>query len=457
MDEPISGFAPSPHGGNPLGRALAPQGRVAPASETQTRGSALFTAMFLLFLWGIYSNLPIYFGSLRIAGAWAIIFTLPFCILHRSEMVRNAGKLAFLSLATALPTALAILGDRLNAQDGLSTWAILTASIVGSFGVFSSIVRQKDTQHLKDVFFWIIVLVPILATLELYTPFKAVSDASRHFVYTDNFLYDHGGRDTMLYGKIRPKVFAAEPSGPARLLAYSLFCFASLSRRKTDYVICAVVFVVSFTILSSPSLYTALILFSALLVVNTSQRLSLPPAVISLGAVALGLIIVTLSTNAEILVAAIGGQRGEQILSGLDGSTTMRLLAPPRIFFETLKDGVLGTGLGSTGALHDTIYKVYAQFPRFPGLGYLQQDGRALLWANAFFDMLIFLGPIFSLAFLVGIARLYRVRFPGVAIVVFVSVFMLDGGIGGMRNWGYFTVCLACFAIGQGRRMDLQR
>jgi hypothetical protein len=409
--------------------------------------STIYT-LFLLLLIAIYTNLPIALGALRIEGGFALLFSIPFFVLFLRRPNNRIYWLAGLILVALLPTLLGFLNG-LDPAQGIQAFAGLAASLMAAVGT-SEVLLQLDRDKLARIVLIVCLFIMSAVILERFTNFfPPISDAVRSFLYQGRFVYAADTRDIALYGHIRPKAFAQEPSGPARFLAYMSFVVFALSTTQRKKLLAVLLLLLSLIVLRSPSLYACVILFAFLwLLVFVRRRTRFLPAVrllvllVFFGTLAL-------ASNLSVVMTMFGGARAEQVAMGRDVSTTQRLVIPPQIAAEVVRQfGVTGTGLGSKELLQPIIAPV---FKSHFGTRYMKDSEGLYAWANALFDIFIYFGPIFGILFLLMIPNSFRSRFYGGVFVPFMAVFMLDGGLAGPRNWMYFAILVAgIFAFGEG-------
>ena len=97
-------------------------------------------------------------------------------------------------------------------------------------------IRRWDVKSVSRLFLGFFIFILIGTALEVYTPFKHLSDEFRHMVFRWG-LYEADMRDLYTYGKVRPKLFTSEPSSVASFYVLSLFVWFSLSENNRRYLL----------------------------------------------------------------------------------------------------------------------------------------------------------------------------------------------------------------------------
>jgi hypothetical protein len=402
----------------------------------------IFTGLFLALLGGVYTNLPLSIG-VQIVGGYAIIPGIAFLAIHWRDLVRRVPLLIALFACPLLPTMINFRSG-LDVLQGMESYVGLVASVIGALGLFLAI-RKQDRNYLSTLLLALGCIVMLLLILEVYTGFKAVSDEVRKVLYEGRFVYEGNVRDLAEFGHVRPKAFAQEPSGPARFMAYTLAGAVALGNKRWQWALAAALFIASKFVISSPSLYAALMVVVLMLAIRLGLYWKFNRQLLNVGAVALAVVIAVGATDVNTLSKALGSARAEKIEKGTETSTQMRMLIPPQIFLTSVKEkGLLGAGMGSKLSLQTMVDPIFEAQPGSQGMK--DTDGH-WDWANAFFDVLINMGPILGITFLALLPFIFNNPLPGTSLVLFEAVFMLDSGLPGARNWAYFGLITACFTV----------
>lgn len=174
-------------------------------------------AAFLLML---YLNLGLDVGASYIGGLFAIASGLALLFVH--TMVRGQGGAGTASLL--LFCAAWVITILLSPDPGgflvehLLSLALLTGSALAAYGAY----RELRTIPIETALRWSLAILGVLialATLEVWTGFRDVSNAVREYLFADRFIYAADVRDIAIAGRIRPNVFTQEPSHLAKALA----------------------------------------------------------------------------------------------------------------------------------------------------------------------------------------------------------------------------------------------
>jgi hypothetical protein len=97
----------------------------------------------------------------------------------------------------------------------------LTYSITIGYALFIT-VTQGTRRQIGRLFLGFALVIVIGCLLEGHAGFRPVSDAVRNIIYKQG-IYENDLRDTLFYGRVRPKFFASEPASVT--FCYALFTF----------------------------------------------------------------------------------------------------------------------------------------------------------------------------------------------------------------------------------------
>ncbi len=97
----------------------------------------------------------------------------------------------------------------------------ITYSLVIGFALFLTLTLGTREQ-IARLFLTLALIILIGCLMEQHGGLRPISDAVRAKIYS-NGLYEADIRDMELYGHVRPKFFASEPSAVS--LSFVIFCF----------------------------------------------------------------------------------------------------------------------------------------------------------------------------------------------------------------------------------------
>lgn len=174
---------------------------------------------------------------------------------------------------------------------------------------------------------------------------------------------------------------------------------------------------------------------------------------VSLGLLGICIGSITIMSNIPALAVLMGENRAARINQGQDASTNMRLLIPPRIALAVMNQlGPFGSGMGSKEYIQDIVSPIYSEYPNAK---YMVDNNGNYLWTNAFYDMIIYIGPVFTSIFMLFMPFVFSAPvFSGVWLC-YITVFSLNGGFSAPYNWAYFALIISSFPIA-GRRSSME-
>lgn len=392
-----------------------------------------------IFLFGLYTNLSISFGELRLYGAYSLFAGVVLLALRPP----NSRKwLHSVALLTGICSLSVIFGAQLWGQ-GLRSSAQLLLSVIACTGFVRELSRYSREQ-LTRLFFYSAVVVIAFAFLEAFVGLSAFSDAVRARLYGEDgvFLYSSDDRDILLHGITRPKVFTQEPSHPAKWVAVMLSAWLLLSSSKRKEIIFVGLLIVAMAAMRSPTLLLSLIAFFYFSFINQAKT--------SLGwrlirGFSLAVLLFALAT-VQYWAAVLPFERAQALADGSDASSVIRLIGPAQIAIEQLqKDPFFGVGIGATSAADDTLRSVYSQYEsiKMERFDLVQDSG----WGNSLFQFFVFFGILGSGLFFFWLVRYGRLFFgikAAATLVLFVAIFNFEGAFVIIRPWAYlFLLMLA--------------
>lgn len=194
----------------------------APVVETADRAAQwIDIGLICIFLLGLYTHYTIQISpTVPFPSAPAGLAGVAMLWRHRHQLTPHVATtllsvvlLYLLSVLSA--TDLSFLSRRFNG------FIQLVYSIVIGYGLFLTATAVSRRQ-LAGIFLSFSLVILIGCLLEDYGGLRQFSDTVRQSLYSSG-IYDADFRDELLYGRIRPKFFASEPSSVT--FTYSLFSF----------------------------------------------------------------------------------------------------------------------------------------------------------------------------------------------------------------------------------------
>jgi hypothetical protein len=406
--------------------------------------SALEGLAIGVYLFGVYTGIHLLHGEMVVVpyvvcGLVAPYFTFRALSLLSRKHVRSILALALVTMVGIVlaPSAVPHLGERLK---GL---VYLFYSLWIAFTVFL-LLRSWPPGRTARLFGWLVVVLITGAALESYMPgVRQLSDAFRQTVYRSEYLYTADARDIRLFGAIRPKVLAEEPSYLALFFVLSLYSWFSLSSSRRRHALFVVGLTAAILLIRSPIILIGLplaILTELFGASSANQRASIhrgkraprgrgPNIVLFL---VLGTALVV------VLAATILQRRIEQLLTVRDLSTLGRIVAPVLIGLRVLHEYPFwGVGIAGHEAMLQEIAGVFA------GFGVRVDDPTRVV--NAFWLFVTYYGILGSALFCGLFWRFMRQlgvrqRLYSVACVIAFTQGM--GAFVGMRMWFFAFVVL---------------
>ncbi len=319
---------------------------------------------------------------------------------------------------------------------------LLCVSLLAAFGLYLEL-KSLGRTRLTRLALWSAFAVILLATIEVYTPLRQVSDGVRNVLYAGNFIYDSDARDLSFAGGIRPKVFTQEPSHPARFVSVMLVAYVLTSRSRRRWVAAIGLWLVGAYIMRSPSLLLAPAILGALF--GHRQFASARPARQMVAAL---LMIATLAA-APTIGRHVPNERINAIATGEDVSALKRLFGPAKIAVGSMRAHPFGgAGIGGRELVQDIVLDAYDSYPQI-WLAEIRDDTGYTGWGNAFFEMFTYsglaLGALLLPLLFIVLGKAYGVGAPAAFFLV-IAMFNFDSGFVAGRVWAYFAVIAAVVA-----------
>ena len=408
-------------------------------------GAGLDSLPLIAHLVGLYLAVPLALpGGMEFPVATTLV-TAPLLIAMNAPHVR-ASHLAWivglvvvagLTLLMA-PHASAFLVPRVK---GLILW---TYSIVVAYALVLELLRWRRERLAKVMLAFALTLLAG-CVLEIVGLLRPVSDAFRVLAFPTGGL-EFRERDLEIAGFERPLLFTSEPSDVAKFLLLTSFGYVALSTSRAKHLVGLALCIAATAITRSP--IAVLLLPLQVLVFALGRPLVGGPRWISRP------LTLMVFVAAAILVtgAAAGllGARISQAVEGRDASSTIRIVAPLVIAWETLRVSPWwGAGISGTESIEESIVVGF----ELAGVAALADPAAlgsemtlANLVANAFWLHWINLGLLggsIAILLLGGLMKsigVNRIWFALGAIFVFSHTM---GGAHAPYFWSFVATCVA--------------
>ena len=307
--------------------------------------------------------------------------------------------------------------------------------------------RKWEPELVSKLFMGFVIFILIGTILEVYTPFKYLSDEFRHMVFPRG-VYEADFRDLSLYGQIRPKFFTSEPSHVAKFYILSLFVWFALSKNAWRYMIYIFLIAGGLIIIRSPIIVLSIPLALGVEIflrksINLSSIVTKKKPVIR-GSLAVLIIISVLFLT--IALNTILAQRTRTAIAGMDGSFAGRITGPALIALNTVKKYPLwGAGITGKEAIADVIFDSYWS------IGFKKYEVYSSS-CNFIALFISYYGVLGGVLFLVGFIVLLRRLGIGNGMFVTLSILIFSQTMGafvGLRTWGFVFIVVLVASYSQ--------
>ena len=417
---------------------------------TQKFAKNPFAVIFvLIYLIGVYTHVVLYLSP---------FFFIPSIgvgiggVLLLMKNIRRIGKAHLKSILGVLtiggltvlfaPEAGLYFGERVK---GL---AYLSYSMGFAYALFLEL-RQWERREVAGLFKLLSILIVVGCLLENYTRFRGVSDAFRFAVFRSG-VYEGFDRDLETFGMIRPKLFTSEPSYVALLFLFFSTIWLGLSQERRKYLYHGLLTAMALFQIRSPIILLAAPI--ALVVMFYLDYGGLRNFLRMLGMrelVAVMFIALFVVTFLYVAFSTIMARRVQLILAGRGQSFAARIVAPPLIAYQTIKEyPVFGAGITGKEAIEEQMGDIFIAL----GFAFAVQKWKAadaLVHKNANFFWLhwIYFGLLGGIGVLWLVYRLMKSL--GVTHFYFCFMTLLiisqtTGGYVGTRTW---TIVFMVFLV----------
>ena len=410
-----------------------------PAARTQTISKPDFFFSFL-FLCGLYTGVFFYFTDRLFIPFFICGLIAPYFILKNINSIRLPYLIPLIYIYAVTMVGMVFapdaLGQFFERFKGI-THLIYSTSVALLFFIN---MRKWKPELVSKLFMGFVLFILVGTMLEVYTPFKYLSDEFRHSVFRSG-VYEADMRDLILYGQIRPKLFTSEPSHVAKFYTLSLFVWFALSKHSWRYLIYFLFAALGFAVIRSPIIVLSLPLALAIEIflrksINLSSIVTKEKPVIK-GSLAVLIIISILLLTVALNTILV--HRVRTVIAGTDGSFAGRIIGPALIALNTVKEfPIWGAGITGKEAISDVI------FDSFWAVGVRRDDPYAA-GCNFLMLFICYYGILGGGLFIVGFIALLRRLKIGNGMFVTLSIIIFSQTMGafvGLRTWGYIFIIL---------------
>ncbi|MCA8928496.1 MAG: hypothetical protein KDC18_10535 [Alphaproteobacteria bacterium] len=410
-------------------------------------GRGMDTALTALFLLGFYLHADLVLSDgVKVPAVGALAGGGGLLALHLGRL--RHGDLLFAGAWIILAAASLLLNPALWApglwatfgSEFATSFLVFLASLAMALGVLAGL-RRRSAAGLARLALAALLAILAGAAAERWLGLGAVSDAVRTALYPEAITYAADTRDRLLYGGVRPKLFASEPSHVAKFYVLMLLVWYATARSSWR----------------GAGLY-ALLAGGVLVVQSPTVLVALPAAWIADLCRSRGALTWVLAATAALVLAPLAVVAGEalfagrldHILTGQDTSYLIRIVLPFEVLGRVWSDYPL-FGLGFGAKESGLPYAIAAAQHLGLDTGTLIAT-TSPLGNNGLAIGLIQLGVVGSLAFAASLMAFWRYACGGhwpFAAAGMLGYLLLIGGINDPRFWGGLALLTAAGAVAE--------
>jgi hypothetical protein len=316
----------------------------------------------------------------------------------------------------------------------------ITYSILLAYGFFLEL-SSWEKEKIAKLFYYCCLLIIIGCALENYTPFKLLSDNFRHAVFKTG-VYENVARDISMFGMERPKLFTSEPSHVSKFLLFSMFLWLAFSQDKDKYIKVVVFALAGVLLIGSPIVVLIIPISFVIAIYLEGNGLSgflkkMTPKKFLLSFVFVFFVLLLIFVIQMTLLAS----RFAVMASGkADASTIIRVIAPPLITFDVLKEYPMwGAGITGKEMVAD---KAFFRLRMGFGLTFIKDTKQATnMVGNIFWLHWIYFGlfggilMVWAIYLLMKVLRVKHYLYCLFLILIFSQTM---GGYVSVKTWTFF-------------------
>ncbi|HEY1722410.1 MAG TPA: hypothetical protein VGG27_14300 [Magnetospirillaceae bacterium] len=401
--------------------------------------------LIILFLLGLYTHYTIQItATVPFPAAPSGIAGMALLWRRRNDITAGAFTgfmvvVLFYVMSILCATDYSFLGRRFN---GLIQ---ITYSLVIGFTFFLTLTMGTRDQ-IARLFLTSALIILVGCLLEQYGGLRPISDAVRNKIYSSG-VYEADTRDMLIYGHVRPKFFASEPSAVS--LSYVIFVFAWLVTSTWRWKLPAYVGLVGagYVAVTGPTLllmFVMLVPYELFIVGDRGKG--------GLGSIKLfryarvavvGLLLCVVAYFAAEMLFA---KRLHEITSGTDPSFFYRVEGPAIAAQQVIAHyPIAGAGLTGEPFIEDVVVNAYIGSPNFSRDWTIASASSELL-INYFWLHWIYLGLFWGVLMVIVISLWLRaagVRQVAFCWFVWAILGQSSGAYVGPMTWAIFFLCAA--------------
>ena len=408
---------------------------------------ALDLALICLFLLGLYTNYTIQisaklpFPSVP-AGLAGVIL-----LWRRRDDITSAAFMGFVIVELLYLVSIFCATDLWFLSRRTNGLLQLTYSLVIGWALFLTIV-QGTRRQIAGLFLGFALVIVIGCLLEDYAGFRAISDPVRSLLYSRG-IYENDLRDMLLYGRVRPKFFASEPSSVT--FCFSLFTFVWMVTSRARWKLPIYVGLIGLGIFAmpGPTLLLMLLLVLPYMLFLASRR----NGRLDFGRFLKVACVAVVFSAAFVLVGqAIFANRLKEASSGNDPSFFYRVRGPAIAGVDIIEHyPFAGAGLTGEPFIEDRVISLYTRSSGF-STGWQIVTPATELLINYFWLHWIYLGAVWGTVITIALtAWLRRLTVPSVAFcwTVWAIMGQASGAYVGPTCWAVLFLAGAAAVIHQ--------
>ena len=397
-----------------------------------------------VFLFGTYTNIHLYSnGNLLvpyfISGVSGIIL-----LLKNHRCMRLSQLKAILILMLIVSFSVLFKGFDHFVFERIKGAVQIFYSLILAYAFFIEVERWERNKVAR-LFYYCCLVIIVGCAFENYTNFKVLSDGFRDYVYPVG-VYEAFERDINIFGRERPKLFTSEPSYVAMFLLFSMTIWFALSEGLGKYIGVLVMGLLGSLLIGSP--ITILIVPISLITIVFLEKQGLILFLRKMTRTKIFgylFFLVLLLFFLGYLLFEVFSLRLASVSLG-EGSVIARLVLPPRITFEVLRDYPFwGSGIAAKEMVVDAVF---FYLKNEYGLSYLVSSKQVLnSMTNIFWLHWMYLGLLGGGLMLLGLSNLMntlKVRYKWYCAFVTLVFSQTMGGYVGLRFWVFVFGIFLC-------------
>ena len=404
-------------------------------------------ALVALFMVGMYTNFTVQVSAkVPFPSAPAGVAGLILLWRRRDQITPHA--LACLIGVLALYLASIFCAPNPNLLQRRTTGLIqLTYSLIIGYALFLTVTRTNRRQF-AGLFLSFALVILAGCLLEAYAGLRPVSDAVRNVLYSQG-VYENDLRDTLLYGRARPKFFASEPASVT--FCYTLFTFLWMVVSPWRFKLVAYVGLVGLGLFAmpGPTLLLMLLLVLPYMLFLASRR----QGRLDVGRFLLVACLAAFSVCAlGVLAETAFPVRFEQAMSGNDPSFFYRVRGPAIAGVDVMKrHPFAGAGLSGEFFIEAEVTNAYMRSSGYSG-GWASVSSATELVVNYFWLHWIYFGVVWGVVLVVAVTvwlRVLGVPSPAFCWMVWAILGQASGAYVGPTCWAVLFLAGAAAVLHQ--------